>query len=45
MWADSKIIGFLKFGSMAQKLLNVEKFRFLHFSCELKATFEPMNQI
>jgi len=29
MWADSKTVGFLKFGSMFQKLFNVEPLDFL----------------
>jgi len=32
MWADYKIVWFLKFSSTIQKLFNVEKFTFLHFS-------------
>jgi len=32
MWAVSKIVEFLKFGSTVQKLLHVEKSAFLHCS-------------
>jgi len=54
MWADSKIVKFLKVGSTVQKLLNFEKFPFLHSSYGKMAaivtvqhsiTFEPANKI
>jgi len=31
MWADSKTLSYLKFGSMVQKLFNVEKLHLRHF--------------
>jgi len=31
MWAHSKIVGFLKIGSMVQKLFDVEKLHMRHY--------------
>jgi len=54
MWADSKIVGILKFGSTAQKLFSVEKWRPTKLLqkntakrgiLQLSMTFEPLNLI
>jgi len=52
MWADFKIVGFLKFGSAVQKLFNVEIRRPLLHKNNVKKeifqnliTFEPLNKI
>jgi len=39
MWADFKMIKFLKLGSPVQKLFNVEKLHFFHCSYGVMAHF------